>query len=335
MSGSLRASLEAPGTARLFLAPCSPWLPRSQELFHPPGTAVAGRGALRFLQRAPGPRRPLVPGAKRCNLGLRHGSTWQRPNPHRELGELGAKQRGTHARGELPPPRSPLPLSGDGGSPKGCPTCPHHHPGSPHLSGAVSEPAWPPAASPPCRAAAGPRRTPARPPHRRSGAGSGGTKRGGHRHRPPALGWETTHAHTPAAFPLGGGQHSHSLQAIHETPEIRSHGKGCGFPGGDKLIRTTSLGHGQDPGHVVVTRRSCLTPQPPPTRAAQAAPVAPAAAPARAGDGDGEVVGAQFAPRLPEQLLVLRARKRVHERGRGSTCAGRARGRDVHGQLCE
>lgn len=64
--------------------------------------------------------------------------------------------------------------------------------------------------------------------------------------------------HTPAAFPLGGGQHSHCLQAIHETPEIRSHGKGCGFPSGDKPIRTTNLGHEQDPGHVVVSRRCCL-----------------------------------------------------------------------------
>lgn len=65
--------------------------------------------------------------------------------------------------------------------------------------------------------------------------------------------------HTPAAFPLGGGQHSHCLQDIHEAPEIRSHGKGCGFPSGDKPIRTTSLGHEQDSRHVVVSRRSCLT----------------------------------------------------------------------------
>lgn len=108
--GFFRANLEAPGTARLFPAPCSPWFPRSQTLFHPPGTAVAGRGALRFLQRAPGPWRPLVPGAKRCNLGLRRGSMWRCPNPHPEHGELGPKQRGTRARGRLPKTQLPAPV---------------------------------------------------------------------------------------------------------------------------------------------------------------------------------------------------------------------------------
>lgn len=51
----------AAGKNRLFPALCSPWLPHSKMLFHLLGPGAPGRGALRFLQEAPGPRCPLVP----------------------------------------------------------------------------------------------------------------------------------------------------------------------------------------------------------------------------------------------------------------------------------
>lgn len=112
------------------------------------------------------------------------------------------KAKGDTCKGQAAPNPAPCSHSpGIGACSKGAPRAPASHPGAPHLSGAVSEPAWPPAASPPRRAAAGPRQTPARPLHCRSGAGSAGTKRGGHRHQLPAPGWETTHAHT-CGFPV-------------------------------------------------------------------------------------------------------------------------------------
>lgn len=55
---------------------------------------------------------------------------------------------------------------------------PSHSHGAPHLSAAVSETAWPPAASLLCTAAAEQRRTPALLLHRRSGASSTGESRG-------------------------------------------------------------------------------------------------------------------------------------------------------------
>lgn len=58
------------------------------------------------------------------------------------------------------------------------PHSPFHSHRAPHLSAAVSEPAWPPAASPPCRAAAEQRGMPVPLPHCRSGAGSAGESRG-------------------------------------------------------------------------------------------------------------------------------------------------------------
>lgn len=70
--------------------------------------------------------------------------------------------------------------------------------GAPHQSNAVSEPAWPPAVSLQCRAAAEQRQTPALLPHRRSGAGSVGESRGTitlPRHHLPGH---------PAAVPLWG-----------------------------------------------------------------------------------------------------------------------------------
>lgn len=55
---------------------------------------------------------------------------------------------------------------------------PCYRQGAPHQSNAVSEPAWPPAVSLQCRAAAEQRQTPAPLPHCRSGARSVGKSRG-------------------------------------------------------------------------------------------------------------------------------------------------------------
>lgn len=175
---------------------------------------------------------------------------------------------------------------------------PSHSHGAPHLSAAVSETAWPPAASLLCRAAAEQRRTPALLPHRRSGASSAGESRGTitlpGNHLPAASSCQQpvpartrchgaavgqrrgsaslcpsgsicfapgtvarfagpassgtgqdmaapqscTHARTHVRTPAPAGRlPSHSeadcrgFRVIHEALEIRSHRKGCGFPG--------------------------------------------------------------------------------------------------------
>lgn len=230
---------------------------------------------------------------------------------------MGGKQRGRLLHGvSCPQGPTPLPL-GWGLSSRGA-GCfrlsPSHSHGAPHPSAAVSEPAWPPAASPLCRAAAERRQTPDPLPHRRSWAGSVGenggtvTLPGIHppgasscqdtlprccsgaeeglclplpirlhllhprdctmacrasqlRHRAgrgcsPAVHTHThVCVHTPAQrLPSHSEADCGGLRVIHETPEIRSHGKGCGFPGRSSgrdrcwPMRGASLGQGQDLG---------------------------------------------------------------------------------------
>lgn len=158
------------------------------------------------------------------------------PNPLQEFcldGESspwGGRQRGTLLHGvsctwghtSFP---HDMGLSNRGG---GCITCsPCHSQGAPHQSNAVSEPAWPPAVSLQCRAAAEQRQTPALLPHRRSGAGSVGESRGTitlPRHHLPGH---------PAAVPLWGREACQAASVSQDCSTVCGnrqlrHWVGCG-----------------------------------------------------------------------------------------------------------
>ena len=117
-------------------------------------------------------------------IEMREHRALPKPTPGSAPGWGSSAHRGkakgaTVAWGELPPgPHSP-PGWGLSRREAGCfRLSSSHGRRAPHLSAAVSEPAWSPAVSLPCRAAAAPRRTPGPLPRRRSGAGSAGESRG-------------------------------------------------------------------------------------------------------------------------------------------------------------